>query len=104
MELQEDHIKNLTLIEVEQILRQLGKSLKDYTDMPEPNDEFRAIGGNRFLLEELSYDKDIMYAEHESMFSKLNPDQLSAYCKIMAAVDSKEGGFFFFSIWSRRNR
>ncbi|XP_076903205.1 uncharacterized protein LOC143558207 [Bidens hawaiensis] len=56
LSLTEDQIKQLTLFEIEKILLRNNSSLRKYTKMPFPNDEYTSIASNSLIHEELSYD------------------------------------------------
>ena len=88
-------MKNYGLYEIDQILQQYGKSLKDHPPMPQPNINLLIHKGNRLIEEEMSYDIRISQREHEILISGLNNEQRTIYNSIMEDVFSKSGGMFF---------
>ena len=67
----DDQLRNYGLYEIEQILQQYGRSLKDYPQMPQPNMDL-IQNGNRLIEEEMSYDVSSLKREHEILISGLN--------------------------------
>jgi SpoVK/Ycf46/Vps4 family AAA+-type ATPase len=93
--LQPEQKKNLTLMEIEQLLRKGGKSLKDYEGMQLPDNTVMQGLRNRLLNEELNYDRDTLQKESVEMLGKLNLDQKKAYDKIIQSVSNKLGKLIF---------
>jgi len=55
--------KAYTLIEIEKLMQQTGRSLKNYPDIQLPNaDELQELG-NRLINEKLNYDRDSLKEE-----------------------------------------
>jgi len=51
------------LIEIEKLMQQIGRSLKNYPDIQLPNaDELQELG-NRLINEKLNYDRDSLKEE-----------------------------------------
>lgn len=71
LQLSEEDIQNLTLIEIETLLRANRKSLKDFGSTPFPNDYTYPPMGNRLMHEELDYDIPILREEFKRLFSSL---------------------------------
>ena len=95
MILSDSQLKNYGLYEIDQILQQYGKSLKDYPQMPQPDVNILIHKGNRLIEEEMSYDIGSLQREHEILISGLNNEQRNIYNSIMKAVFSESGGMFF---------
>jgi hypothetical protein len=91
----EDDLKQFCLIDIDKFLRLNGKELGEYDCMPKILNPSPVIFNNVLLANELSYDHDEMFAKHEEHFKLLNSDQLSAYDKIVNAVDNELGQMFF---------
>jgi hypothetical protein len=87
--------KAYALIEIEKLMRQVGKSLKDYPDIDLPNDAELEELGNRLINEELNYDMDKLKDEHQAILNNLNQDQKKAYDAIMESVDKRLGKQIF---------
>lgn len=84
-------MKNLCLIELEKLLRYNGKSLKDYKSLPYPILEEVLRMENRFIADELNYDKDKLRELHELLLGKLTEEQHSVYSTIMKSVEAQDG-------------
>ena len=63
--LSDSQLKNYGLYEIDQILQQYGKSLKDYPQMPQLDVNILIHKGNRLIEEEMSYDIGSLQREHE---------------------------------------
>ncbi|XP_076924608.1 uncharacterized protein LOC143587102 [Bidens hawaiensis] len=71
LSLTEDQIKQLTLFEIEKILLRDNSSLRKYTTMPFPNDEYISIASNILIHEELSYDQNLLKVEFQTLFDSI---------------------------------
>ncbi|KAL3646345.1 hypothetical protein CASFOL_011525 [Castilleja foliolosa] len=71
LRLSEVDIQNLALIEIEKLLKQQSKSLRDYESMPFPDHDGSVLGHSRLVSDELNYSK------------------------IISAVNSNSSGVFF---------
>jgi hypothetical protein len=84
-------MKAYALLEIEKIMQQVGRSMKDYPQIELPNsDELQEIG-NRLMNEEMNYDIDIQWDEHQRIFRTLNNEQKIAFNTVIESVDKKEG-------------
>uniref|UniRef100_K3YXY4 ATP-dependent DNA helicase n=2 Tax=Setaria italica TaxID=4555 RepID=K3YXY4_SETIT len=95
LHLQPEQKKKLTLIEIEQLLRKGGKSLKDFNGMPLPDNTVMQGLRNRLLNEELNYDRNSLQKECVELLQKLNLDQRKAFDAITQSVNSKLGKLIF---------
>ncbi|KAL3623641.1 hypothetical protein CASFOL_032457 [Castilleja foliolosa] len=95
LQLTELEIKNLTLIEIEKLLKRQGKSLLDYESMPFPENDGAGVGHSRLIQDELNYDRKTMSLEHTRLLSNMTNEQNGLYFKIMSVVKSGGGGVFF---------
>ena len=77
--------------------------MKDFPSLPQPIHSDSFIYQNRFIIDELNYDKIEISEMHCSFFQSLTPEQVKVYENIMTAVLSEVGGFFFL-IWLWSNR
>jgi hypothetical protein len=95
LKLTESQMRAYALIEIEKLMRQAGKILKDYPQIELPSvDELEEIG-NRLINEELNYDKDKQKEEHQTIYNNLNSDQKNAFSAIMKYVDKNLGKQIF---------
>jgi len=93
--LTESQKKAYTLIEIEKLMQQTGRSLKNYPDIQLPNaDEIQELG-NRLINEELNYDRDSLKEELQTILKNINPEQKRAYDAIMESVDNGLGKQIF---------
>ncbi|XP_016192896.1 uncharacterized protein LOC107633811 [Arachis ipaensis] len=96
----ETEIRDLTLIEIENLLKGYNKSLKDILSMPFPNmdmcyQQLMSNGVNRLICDELRYDRRQLVVEHADLLQKLTDEQKRVYKQILAAINSGDGGVFF---------
>ena len=98
-------MKNYGLYEIDQILQQYGKSLKDYPQMPQLDVNILIHKGNRLIEEAMSYDIGSLQREHEILISGLNNEQRTIYNSIMEAVFLEKWGHVFrlWSWWNGKN-
>ena len=95
LELTEEQIKNYCLIEIQQLLNRNGRSLKDFPDLPQPNQKLLTNLDNRLIREALDFDSKESKIEHDQLHSLLNPEQKVIYEEVIQSVHSKKGEFFF---------
>ncbi|KAM0880860.1 hypothetical protein ACQ4PT_033300 [Festuca glaucescens] len=95
LQLDTEQKKNLTLIEIETLLRRGGKSLKDYEGIPVPDNNSLHGLQNRLISEELNYDRASLQIEKVELVGKLNPEQTRAYDAILESVNGKLGKLIF---------
>lgn len=89
-------MKNLCLIEIEKLLRGNGKSLKNFKKMPQPDYTNVAQFGNKFIADELSYNRDEMARIHDQLSSMLSPEQKTVYNEIVDSIESGSGVLSFY--------
>jgi len=87
--------KAYTLIEIEKLMQQTGRSLKNYSDIQLPTANELQELGNRLINEELNYDRDILKEELQNILKNINPEQKKAYDAIMESVDNGHGKQIF---------
>ncbi|XP_074359006.1 uncharacterized protein LOC141698233 [Apium graveolens] len=88
-------IQNYALAEIEKLLNDIGKSLRNFPDMPYPGDAFFSNYEKRLILEETSYDIEEMKRIHTRNHSLLNDEQKIVYDSILDNINQKNGGVFF---------
>lgn len=87
---------NLSFAEIHTLLKSIGKSLKDYSQMPQPPNSYLDCNINNLIVEETSYDITEMEKEFNQLISTCNAEQLSIYQSVMASVEKKGGLFFVY--------
>ncbi|KAF7807329.1 helicase-like protein [Senna tora] len=91
----DQRLKDITLAEIENILRINGRSLRDFPPMPLPNDALMSNLQNMLISEELNYDKELLRSQHSTLLSTLTLEQKNIYNLVMDAVSHEHGGVFF---------
>jgi hypothetical protein len=81
-------MKAYALVEIEKLMWQVGKSMKDYLQIKMPSADQLGGIGNRLMNEEMSYDMDIQREEHQRISSNLNVDKKTTFNAIVESVDS----------------
>ncbi|KAK9053689.1 hypothetical protein SSX86_024763 [Deinandra increscens subsp. villosa] len=86
----DDELKNLTLLEIEKILVLNNSSLNNFDSMPYPQCGDLLLSENALINEERSYDKDVMLQDFENIFVKLTEEQRNIYDEILTSIDNKD--------------
>ena len=73
----------------------IGKSLRNYPDMPFPPDQYLCDISNTLIVEERNYDITAMTVGHKNLHSNLNADQMAIYNAVIESVYNKKGQVFF---------
>ncbi|XP_058741706.1 uncharacterized protein LOC131614094 [Vicia villosa] len=92
--LTEAELKNLTLIETENMLQSNRRSLHEFKDMPYPDAYVTRHVGNRLIYEEHDYNIETERENFNNLFRALTDEQRSIFEKIMEAVGKQRGGVF----------
>ncbi|XP_063949972.1 uncharacterized protein LOC108203291 [Daucus carota subsp. sativus] len=82
-------------LEIDDLLRAIGKSLKNYTELPQPPLTYLHHGTNNLIIEETNYNLHEMKVEHDSLLSKCSEEQIHVYNKVLDSVKAKQGDLFF---------
>ncbi|XP_035843997.1 uncharacterized protein LOC110931558 [Helianthus annuus] len=91
----DEEIKNLALLEIEKFLLHNNSSLRNYSNMPYPDDESISSSNNRLINEELCYDQNTMEDELNSMLVLLTDEQRNVFDQIIESVRKNKGVVFF---------
>ncbi|XP_018487483.1 uncharacterized protein LOC108857982 [Raphanus sativus] len=92
--LSDDEKQQFALLEIEKILKSNGFSLEQWESMPKPAPDI--VGNDNVLIvDELSYDREKLQAEHDRDVGKLTEEQRNIYGEIVDAVVNDKGGVFF---------
>ncbi|XP_019184562.1 PREDICTED: uncharacterized protein LOC109179508 [Ipomoea nil] len=94
-ELNDNQKMNFALVEIEKLLSIMGKSLKDFPEMPVADLESYNLISNRLIQEELAYDRVAQEKENNDLVSQLTDEQKVIYEEVLTDIESKAGGFFF---------
>ncbi|XP_074364503.1 uncharacterized protein LOC141705465 [Apium graveolens] len=90
MQLADSDIKNFTLAAIENLFNDVGKSLRDFSTLPFPEDSFLHILENRLITEEFDYDILQMSEQHDKLHYNLNKEQLHVYNSVMDSIDNSK--------------
>ena len=72
LHIDDEHIKNWILLEIEKLLHANKKSLKDYPPMPYPEDANSTCSlDNSLILSKLNYNNDEARPEFKHLFSSM---------------------------------
>ncbi|XP_072062324.1 uncharacterized protein [Arachis hypogaea] len=91
----DDEIKQLCLMDIDNILHSYGKTLKDYPPMPLATEVDSSLLTESVIREELNFNMDYLKKNASDMLAIATPEQRYAFDKIVTAVYYDEGGFFF---------
>jgi hypothetical protein len=80
---------------IDQLLSHSNKSLRDWPDMPQVQQNWAAAMANRLIAREQDYNADDETQLAQERIAQFNDDQRSAFDKIIQAVDSNSGKSFF---------
>ncbi|XP_074323464.1 uncharacterized protein LOC141660381 [Apium graveolens] len=93
--LSEYEIQNYVLAEIEKLLNDVGKSLRDFHMMPFPDQRFFHTFVNHLIVEETNCNKEELRLNHEKAHKNLNARQLDVYNAVIDNVNKNKGGMFF---------
>ena len=80
--------------EIDKVTRSIGKSLKQYGQLPQPPAAFLEHGSDNLIVDETSYDINEMEEEFNKLFPNYNTEQLEVYNVVFNSVEKGEGGVF----------
>ena len=95
-EIPETDLRDSLLDELSALFARNGVRMRD-RNLPERSKSLGDVVGNRLIQDELSYDTNKLLLQAQSMISKLNARQTSAFKSITDTVLSGRPGFFFVS-------
>lgn len=77
------------------MLKSIGKSLKQFSQLPQPPASYLSSGLNNLVIEETSYNLAEMEVEFNKLYANCNPEHLAIFNVVYKSVESKFGGVFF---------
>ncbi|KAF7826959.1 uncharacterized protein G2W53_018123 [Senna tora] len=89
LHLDDEHIQEIALAEIENLLKINGRSLSNFPLMPMPNEDLMRNIENLLISEELNYDRNALKYEHTDLLSSLTGEQRSIYDTIMSVVNEE---------------
>ncbi|XP_074327665.1 uncharacterized protein LOC141665579 [Apium graveolens] len=90
-------IQNYAFAEIEKLLNDIGKRLRNFPNMPFPGEAYFFNSENRLILEETSYDTEDIKKIHEKNHSLLNDEQKRVYDSILDNINQKKVVFSSFT-------
>ncbi|XP_024006616.1 uncharacterized protein LOC112083117 [Eutrema salsugineum] len=93
--LSQEQVKDFTLVEIELLLRVSGRSLKEFTPMPFPEDITLESHDNPLIRDERNYNRETLRVRNEKMLATVTSEQRSVYDEILEPVNKNKGGMFF---------
>lgn len=91
----DDQVYDYGLYLLDRLLRETGNRLQDFSRMPLPQRDWNINIENRLIAEQLDYDQETERTNAITQVERLNPDQRSAYDKIMESIEQQLGKVFF---------
>ncbi|CAH9134225.1 unnamed protein product, partial [Cuscuta epithymum] len=95
LDLSAAQIKNYALLEVEKLLQQKGKSLRNYANMPFPSVSQIDSLEHNLIHEEMRYDVDALSEEHSKLLLDMTEEQRKVYDILIASINGNHGGIYF---------
>ena len=94
-----DRIHDFGLFLLNRVLAESGYSLKNFPNMPLPQETWSHLNGNHLIAEQLNYDWDNESQSFQQHMENIQtvPEQLDAFRCIVNAVDGHLGGVFFLN-------
>ncbi len=93
----QDQIYDFGLYLLDGVLRDAGRSLSQFENMPQSRMDWDMRLENRLIAEQLRYDRAEERAHLERRFLQLNTEQLDAYSQIATSVEEEQGRLFFLN-------
>ncbi|XP_024013983.1 uncharacterized protein LOC112088061 [Eutrema salsugineum] len=93
--LSQEQVKDFTLVEIELLLRVSGRSLKEFTPIPFPEDITLESRDSPLIRDERNYNRETLRVRNEQMLATVTSEQRNVYDEILEAVNKNKGGMFF---------
>ncbi|XP_020254383.1 uncharacterized protein LOC109831471 [Asparagus officinalis] len=91
----EQELQSYTLAEIQYLLLENGRSLKNFKGMPLPDLQIMQQCKHKIISEELNFNRDELRCENEKFIQGMNTDQKVIYDTILGSVYKEQGGLFF---------
>ncbi|CAN7077420.1 unnamed protein product, partial [Brassica oleracea var. botrytis] len=95
LELEDEQLKQYTLLELDKLLKEHKQTLADYTDMPRPEQSILSEINDTVLQQELNYDVQKEAETHGILFDAMNQDQRIFYNAVLESIRDQSGRLFF---------
>ncbi|XP_031091013.1 uncharacterized protein LOC115996011 [Ipomoea triloba] len=93
--LNDEEKKEFALLQLSKLLLVYNKTLRDFPNMPVINEASTVAVENRFLWEELAYDRAALCEESERLQSQLTEERRRIYDAVISDIYSNNGDLFF---------
>lgn len=93
----DDIIYDFGLYLLDKVLQNHNKSLSDFYPMPRPRKDWDAQAENFHIAQQLDYNRDFEMQMAQERIPLLNPEQRTAYERIMASIEHGLGELFFLN-------
>ncbi|XP_057432736.1 uncharacterized protein LOC130725533 [Lotus japonicus] len=91
LRIDDNDLKNLCLIEIEKLMHVNGRSLKEFTCLPFPEACEGLQFDNKFIVDELNYDKNEMEMLHQNLLRSLTYEQKNIIWNTLSAAFKAKG-------------
>ncbi|XP_020272658.1 uncharacterized protein LOC109847832 [Asparagus officinalis] len=91
----EQELQSYTLAEIQYLLLENGRSLKNFKGMPLPDLQIMQQCKHKIISEELNFIRGELRCENEKFIQGMNTDQKVIYDTILGSVYKEQGGLFF---------
>ena len=88
-------VDSVPIAEIDDLLRSIGKSLKNFPQLPQPPETYLNHGTNNLIVEETNYNIMDMETENKKLLATMNDEQFIVYNSILQSISEEEGGLFF---------
>ncbi|PWA71252.1 hypothetical protein CTI12_AA282690 [Artemisia annua] len=88
LRISDDEKKNVALFWIEELMRSRGRSLRQFPEMPFPDDRYISQFGNRLIYDETHYNPEELECEYERLYAALTTEQKGVYDTIMTSVET----------------
>ncbi|XP_074336028.1 uncharacterized protein LOC141673193 [Apium graveolens] len=79
------------LAEIDKLLKSVGKSLKQFRQLPQPPSTYLQSGKNNLVIEETSYNLDEIDSNFKNFFQHCNTEQLQIFKDVVHSVQTNAG-------------
>ncbi|GJS03730.1 hypothetical protein Tco_0320238 [Tanacetum coccineum] len=91
----DDEKRNVCLFYIEELMRSRGYSLRNWPEMPYPDNRYITEFGNRLIYDETDYNPMELQSEYERLYASFITEQKGVYDTIMNSVETGTGDVYF---------
>ncbi|KAK1368350.1 ATP-dependent DNA helicase [Heracleum sosnowskyi] len=93
--LNDQQLQFYALAEIDDLLRSIGKSLKQFEQLPQPPTSYLKSGSNNLIIEETTYNVQEMETEYLKLLQSCTEEQRNLYNAVLNSVETGSGGLYF---------